>query len=260
MAEARQRARRRALALLATAGALAAAACNALNGGHDRFLDPGDGSSVPSHPDAGDAADASATDVDAQVEASAGDAEAGIVEIPVSRQFTTLNGATFDTSDAGTTITAYDGGATHPVIVPLPQPSIPSEDFTVLATVLAPTNSEFGIVIRIQPDQRAVVFGSKFGAQNQPFLGTFGPPDWNPSDDARGVAYAYTPNARFTFKVRATANQITAKMWDASTPEPADKDAAAIFASPFTTGRGIGFYTYLADGGAVLESMSVTVP
>lgn len=261
MAGARQRqgARRRGPAIVAAIVAFAAVACNALNGGHDRFLDTGDGSSLPARADAGDGG--GGADVGTgPTEASVGDAaEAGVLAIPVSRQFTTLNGATFDTNAAGTTITAFDAGASHPVIVPLPQPSIPSEDFTILATVLAPTNGEFGILTRIQADERAVVFGSKYGGQNQPFLGTFGPPDWNPGSDARGVAYAYTPNARFNFKVRATANQITAKMWDASTPEPADKDAAALFASPFTTGRGIGFYTYDING-AVLESMSITVP
>jgi len=257
MAGGRQRARRRGLAVVATATALAAAACNALNGGHDRFLDTEDGSSLPARSDGGEAG----ADVVMPVEASTGngDAEAGALTILVSTQFTTLNGATSDTTDAGTTITAFDGGAAHAVIVPLPQPSIPSEDFTILATVLAPTNGEFGILTRLQPDDHAVVFGSKFGAQNQPFLGTFGPPDWSPSDDARGIAYAYTPNARFKLKVRAAANQITAKLWDASTPEPADKDAAAVLASAFTTGRGIGFYTYGING-AVLESMSVTVP
>ena len=260
MAGTGQRARRRGIAIVATATALAAAACNALNGGHDRFLDTEDGSSLPPpQVDGGEAGADAGADAETVIEASAGDAEAGVLQIPVSKQFMTLNGATFATTAAGTTITAFDAGATHPVIVPLPQPSIPSEDFTVLATVLAPTNGEFGILTRLQPDNRSVVFGSKFGTQNQPFLGTIGPPDWNPSDNARGLAYAYTPNARYKFKVRATANQITAKMWDAATPEPADKDAAALLASPFTTGRGIGFYTYTVNG-AVLESMSVTVP
>ena len=73
------------------------------------------------------------------------------------------------------------------------------------------------------------------------------------------MQYVYTPGDRFNLKVRAAANVITAKIWDAKTPEPADKDAAAILASAFTTGRGIGFYTYDING-AVLESMTVTVP
>lgn len=236
--------------------ALAGAACNALNGGHDRVLDTEDGSVLPVARDGGDAGADVATLPDA---APAADAEAGVLQIPVAMQFTTINDATFMTTAAGTTITGYDGGATHPVIVPLPQPSIPSEDFTVLATVLAPTNGEFGLLTRIQPDNHAVLFGSKFGTQNQPFLGTIGPPDWNPSDDARGLSYAYTTNARYKLKVRATANNIVAKLWDASTPEPSDKDAAALLASPYTTGRGIGFYTYTTNG-AVLESMVVTVP
>jgi hypothetical protein len=239
---------------MAFATAIAAAACNALNGGHDRILDETDASTALGR-DSGEAdADAPVSAVDAGTDAEPG----SLIVIEVSKLFTTLNGATFTTTSAGTTITAYDAGATHPVIVPTPQPTIPAEDFTVLATVKAPTNGEFGILTRVQSSGAAVVFGSKFGNVNQPFLGTFGPPDWNPTDGPRALAYSYTPNARYNFKVHASSNKITAKMWDAATPEPADS-SAAVLAGPYTTGRGIGFYTYDING-AVLESMRVTVP
>jgi len=261
MVAAPKRARQRGVALVATASAvaIAAAACNALNGGRDRVLDTDDADGLPTRLDGGDAG----ADATTAPDGSTGvDAAPDAIEIPVSLQFTTLNGATWTTTDAGTTITAYDAGATHPVIIPLPQPNIPSEDFTILATVLTPSDkpaAEFGILTRIQPDLHAVVFGSEFGMQPQPFLGTIGPPDWNPSNDARGLQYVYTPGDRYKLKVRASANVITAKIWDVKTPEPSDKDAAAVLASAFTTGRGIGFYTYDING-AVLESMTVTVP
>ncbi len=258
MAGARRRpgARARGLGIFAILTAVVAVACNALNGSHDRVLDTDDGS-LPTF--------------DAAIEAGGPDVtppEASVLEIPVSKQFVSLNGASFTTTDGGTTITAYDGGATHPVIVPFPQPSNPSDDFTVLATVVAPTmappmggpiGGEFGILTRIQPDESAVVFGSEFGGESRPFLGIIRPPEWNPSDDARGVAYTFTPGAHYKMKVRAVANRITAKMWDATAPEPADSDGAAVLAGPYTTGRGIGFYTYDING-AVLESLVVTVP
>jgi hypothetical protein len=242
------------MAIAAIATVPAAAACNALNGGHERILDVPD-ASAPQGRDAGDVPiDAPVTVEDAGADTGPG----SLIVIEVSKLFTSLNGATFMTTSAGTTITAYDAGATHPVIVPTPQPTIPSEDFTVLATVKAPTNGEFGILTRVQASGAAVVFGSKFGNVNQPFLGTFGPPDWNPTDGPRALAYSYTANARYSFKVQASSNKITAKMWNAATPEPADS-AAAVLAGPYTTGRGIGFYTYDING-AVLESMRVTVP
>lgn len=239
---------------LALATAIAAAACNALNGGHERILDEADASTAASRDSGGASSDAPVSMIDAGADAEPG----SLIVIEVSKLFATLNGATFMTTSAGTTITAYDAGATHPVIVPTPQPTIPAEDFTVLATVKAPTNGEFGVLTRLQPSGAAVVFGSKFGNVNQPFLGTFGPPDWNPTDGPRALAYSYTPNARYHFKVRASSNKITAKMWDATTPEPAESSAATL-ASQYTTGRGIGFYTYDING-AVLESMRVTVP
>jgi hypothetical protein len=251
---ARRRARWGAAILLASAAA-EAVACNALNGGHDRFLDPPDGSpSSNAKRDGGDAA----FDADDGERVEAGtDADAGPIEIPVSKQFTTLNGATFLTNADGTTITAFDAGATHPVIVPVPQPEVPSEDYTLLATVKAPQNGEFGVLIRVQPAGNGVVFGSKFGGENRPFIGTISPPDWNPSNDARGVTYTFTANARYNFKLRAVANMISAKMWDATTPEP--PQFQVLLASSLATGRGVGFYTYDING-AILESMTVTVP
>ncbi len=217
------------------------AACNALNGSHDRVL---------------------------QNE----DAEAG-VEIDVSKTFMTLNGASFTTTANGSTVIATGAGPTaaHGVIVPVVQPAIPGNDFTVLGTILAPSNIEFGILTRMAPGGKAVIFGSKLGSTNEPFLSTFGPPDWEPVQPppARGAAYGYTSGERFNFKVKAKGSQLTAKMWDAAMAEPGDSIAATLSDPALPMGRGIGFYVYSLHGAGtdasvasppVLESLRVTVP
>lgn len=261
---------RRAFWLLALASA--AAACNALNGSHDRFGESED-ASKPMNPRVDGGADVQGVDGG---DASTGDAEAGVLEIQFGKTFMTLNGATFVTTAGGTTITATDGGPTaaHGVIVPVTQPAIPGDEFTVHATILAPSDMEFGLLTRLQPgngNDRAVVFGSKLGAASQPFISTFGPPDWEPVQPppGRGAPYTYGSGARYNFKVKCNGDKTTAKMWDATTAEPGDFTAATLDGGAVPTGRGIGFYVFAfhnvgTDGtitnAPVLESLRVTVP
>lgn len=177
--------------------------------------------------------------------------------ISVSTVFATVNGASFITTASGTTITGYSGTTYHAIIVPSPQPSIPSEDFTVIATVSAPTNGEFGILTRVQPDGSGVLYGSKFSTENKPFVGTVTPPEWSPIALGRGVSYVYQPNARYRFKLKAVGNTVSAKMWDASQAEPAAFEVTTT--TSFPNGKGVGFYTYGLND-ALLEGMSITVP
>lgn len=229
------------------------AACNALTGAHERQLDDAD-TENPDRPrvDAGDGG----ADVE-PVEADVPDGSPDVILIEVPLNFSTPNGAVFTTTDAGTTITAA-GGASHPVIVPMPPPGISSENYTVYATVLAPANGEFGLLTRVQSDGgAAVVFGSKFGADQRSFMGTFRTPDWNPTLDALGPPYVYTTNERFKFRLRAVGDQISGKFWDATQPEPASYQT--LLTAPWSTGKGIGFYTYTSTG-AVLESLRISIP
>jgi hypothetical protein len=251
---ARRRARRAAFILVATIG-LPAAACNALTGAHDRQLDEGDLDDARNpRVDASDASIDVVPAIDVDVP---DDGAPGLVFIEVSKNFSSPNGAVFTTDEAGTVITVTSA-IEHAVIVPVPAPNITAEDYTVYATVRAPTNGEFGVLTRLQTDGgAAVLFGSKFGTENKPFLGTMGPPDYNPSLDGRGAAYTWTADARYNFRLKAVGNMITGKFWDATQPEPALFQA--VYLGPFATGRGIGFYTFKANG-AVLESMRVSIP
>ena len=246
--------------------ATATAACNTLSGGHDRFLDDSDAARVVKPFADGGGADVTDEPPVTVFEAGTTDSEAGIVFIDVSRAFTSINGASYATSPAGIEITNYDGGATHPIIVPAPQPTIPSDDYTVYATVKAPIDemkgSEWGILTRVQPGGvGGYALGSKFGADPKPFLGSIAPPDWNPSLDTKSsTAWVFVANARYNFMLKVVGNFVSGKMWDASLKEPPDFQVTHL--APWSTGRAIGYYNYIPTGGngAVLESMRVSVP
>ncbi len=237
--------------VLASAGA-----CNAITGQHDRFLDEGD-SSVPLRSDS--SAD---TDRDLDSGSSMTDAADGapqIVTINVPHTWTTPNGAVYGPAGGGTSILEA-GAQSHAVIVPSPVIAIPSDDYTVTATILAPTKLEFGVLVRGQADGMIAVYGSIYGTVTPAFLAIFGPPDWNPPRTSTGPDYTFTNGSRYTMKVRAVGSQITSKLWNAAQAEPAQWHASLIV--PWATGKGIGFYVYMTatTGLPVLEKMVVTVP
>lgn len=253
----RRRAHRTAFVLFATT--FATAACNALNGGHDRFLDEGDSASSRPRGEAG-APDVVVVNDGATMIHDGGDGGDGGTSIEVQPPFKSLNGATFTSDGSGTYVTAYDGGgANHAVLVPVQQPAIPAEDYTVHAVVRAPKNGEFGILTRIQPDGSGYGLGSSgFGQGNKPFVGVFAPPEWAPSNDNQAKnAYVYVPNGRYHMQLKAVGSTISGKLWEMAEPEPAAYQVVGI--APWSTGRGVGFYDYLLAG-AVLESLRVTVP
>jgi hypothetical protein len=197
----------------------------------------------------------------------AGDAEAGTITIVVDVKgtWTSPNGATPTVVANGVLISAMDASAAnnHPVIFPSPQPQIPSESYTVRATVLATSaggTPEFGIITRRQPDNSAIVLGNVYGASPPAFLGlmssTVSP--WNPSNNASGPAYTYVAGARYKMAVRVTGNEARGKFWIPPAAEPAN-DQMVYASNPFATGKGVGFYTYFTHD-SVLEEMTITVP
>lgn len=235
-----------------------ATACNAIVGAHDRSLDDGNGgvTSERRTPPREDG-----RTLEPEEEAPLGrpdagsDAEAEVVTIDVGTTWSSPNGATWSVDGGGTSIVSFT--ASHPIIVPAPQPAIPSDDYTVIGTVHAPNNGEFGILARVQPsDGSAALISSKFGPSNYPWLGTIGPPEWNPAKLAQSGAYTFEPG-RYRFWLNVKGNEVRGKMWKASQPEPSVQVITQI---PWSTGRGVGFYTYGIVEGLVLEDLKITVP
>ena len=241
--------RRRLAVMFLSAGAFLVGACNAIIGAPERVLDDeGDAGETPDRrPGKSDGADTPDVRPD-------GGPDAAPIEITVGTDWDSPNGAKW-VVDGGTRITSFV--ATHPVLVPKTQPQIPSEDYTVFAVIRAPKDGEFGIITRVQADRSAVVLASKYGGESRPFMGSIRPPDWNPTDDGRGVAYTFVPGARYHFKLRATGAQVAGKMWRSTEPEPGAYQV--MVTAPWSTGRGVGFYSYGVTD-AVLELMKITVP
>lgn len=237
--------------------AAASAACNALLDNHDRQLDERD--SLEGGAGGKDGATDGATpddDAGADAEVDAPDDGPEPVTIPVPQRWKTPNGAQFTTTDAGTTITGYTS-AGHPVIVPMTPPAVPSENYTVVATVRAPTNGEFGVITRVQADGSCALLGSKFGTDTRSFVGSMSSTDWSPNLVNLGPLYTFSAGARYRLKLRVAGDQATGKMWDSAQSEP--EGWQTIGTIPWKTGRGVGYYVYNTYD-AVLESMEITVP
>jgi hypothetical protein len=249
------------------------AACNAITGANERMLDPDlgelpnrdtgidDEDTGPGILDSGPLPDNVVGDVVVD-----GNVDGGPITIVVDTKGTWIspNGGTPTVVANGVKISAMDASAAnnHPVIFPSPQPSIPSDSYTVRATVLAAAGGtyEFGIMTRVQPNGSAVVLGNVYGGNPPAFLGamsaTVSP--WNPANNAQGPTYTYVAGARYKMVVRVVGTEARAKFWNASGTEPAT-DQIVYPAAPYASGRGVGFYTYFPHD-SVLEDMIVTVP
>jgi hypothetical protein len=236
------------------------AACNAILGNHDRVLDDL-GDAEPGAKDGGKDvfADAATDGTIPLTDGNVSDGDGGpiTITIPVPPPYTSPNSAVFGPNGGGTTI--YDAGPdanNHPQIVPVTPPAIPSDDYTVSAVVHAPTNTEFGILARFQPNGSCAVLGSMYGGQNTPYVGVMPSTDYNPTTVKMGAIYVYTPNARYNLELKVVGNQAYGTIWETTTSKPAPQVQQTL---PWSTGRNVGYYVYYGFD-AILESMQVTVP
>jgi hypothetical protein len=250
-----------------------ASACNAITGANERMLDPDladpigrdtgiddddkdtGGNSVL---DSGSQPDTFIPDVVLE-----GDAAPLVFVIDTKGTWTSPNGATPTVVANGVKISAMDASANnHPVIFPSVQPPIPSDNYTVRATILATSASgtyEFGILTRVQANG-AIVLGNVYGGSPPAFLGSMSSTvsPWNPANNAQGPSYTYMVGGRYKLHVRVIGTEARAKFWLATDMEPANE--TIVFPNvPYATGKGIGFYTYFTHD-TVLEEMTVTVP
>ncbi len=240
-------------------GTCACAACNAILDNHDRVLDdldastPRDSGKPPPVPP-GTPPPPNPAPMDAS-----NDDGSQVVTIPVSKTYTSPNGATFDYDGGGGHITGYTT-ATHPALVPSPQPSIPSDTYTVAATIQAGQSGEFGILARIQADYSCALLGSKYGTATEPFLASVSSADWNPNMLANGASYTFTTGGKYKMKLHVDGVNAQGKMWLATAPEPDwQVQTTMTMPLPWSTGRGVGYYVYNTYD-TVLLDMTVTVP
>jgi len=247
-------------------------ACNAISGQHDRFLDTEDDEGGPGRRD-GSGGGEDVVSVDGGVDApldqspfdSSNDSGPIVIEVDVGGAWRSPNGASFATVDGGKRIDAYDAGATHPVIIPVTQPSgITSDDYTVTATILAASTGspgpayEWGILTRVQTGGDGLLVSSAYGAQARAFVGVMPSTDWNPQLAAiESGVYTYMAGQRYRMKLKVVGPELRGKLWLATDPEPAGE---VIWGqATLTTGRGVGFYTYGIND-AILEKMTITIP
>jgi len=208
--------------------AIAAGACNALNGSQDRVL-------------ADDAGGVDATDATSIV-------------------YVSENDAAVMTSGGAARITAFPPSL-HTVVVPSPPLKIGSESYTVTGAFRITTDTEFGLFVRGQSDGSGYIVASQFGGGHRLSIGMIGPPNWNPTSISSSPSDAWSfmaPEQSMMIKVRVSSSDISGKIWDVQQPEPSDFEAAALtdFSS---TGQIVGFYVY-GSTTVVFENLQVTVP
>ncbi len=188
-----------------------------------------------------------------------GDAATTItIDVPLS--FITPNGAIFGPADGGGVAITGTNGANHPVIVPIQQPAIGTDDYTVEAVVRASADCEYGVMTRMLADAGGgQVLGSRYGTGGdpKPFIGNMGTPDWNPPADSTGQPYTFSAG-RYRMRVQAKGPEIRGMMWKDGAPVPANWEVGDLTAA-YPKGRGVGFYVYFCYS-AVLESLKVTIP
>lgn len=260
--------RRRAWLATVLASTLLLVACNLINGSHERVVDEGDASKADraqNNADTGNLVPTDGGDGKSDADATIEDVDAGPVVISVSTSANWAspagNGAN-PAFDAGVFIASL-GSASHGVIIPIPQPNIPSDDYTVIAIVRCSTGpqgyAEFGVMTRVQTNGAGTFVSSRFGQDDtplHPFMGSIQPTSWNPSVDVQGPDAGFVPAGRYRVELVARGEKVSGRMWLMADPSPPPFMALL---SPFATGRGVGFYTY-NNNDAVLESVQITVP
>jgi hypothetical protein len=182
------------------------------------------------------------------------------IQVPVSRAWTTINGALFTTNGEGTVITGFTDPFTHPILVPSPSPIVPAPDFTVTATIYAPHECEFGLLTRMVGANTAVGLGAEFAQQSIPFLGKFAAAsNYNPTPGPEGAAYTFVVGSRYVIKLTAAGTSVRGKLWKLPDPEPTSW--LGPIEADSSTATGIGFYVYpIGQYDARIEDVEITVP
>lgn len=235
-------------------------ACNAILGNEERQIDQrGErDQKSPSNNDTGATNDGPGEDTKVIPDAGVPDDGAPKpLTIVVPNTWESRNLAQFGNVDGGVTITGLTAPASHPMIVPKPTPTIPSDNYTVEAVIRAPTNGEWGLMVRVAADGSGALLGSNFGGSQKPFTGVMGPPDFNPTLQGQGPAYVYTTGARYRMRLKVEGTQTSGKIWEVGQPEPSGFQVTGT--APANGARDVGYYVYNTFD-TVLESMTITVP
>lgn len=236
-----------------------AIACNAILGNEERQIDQrGERDQKSPSTDSGKTNDATTDSVVAIPDADVPDDGApSTITIVVPNSWKSRNQAQFSIVDGGVTITGLTAPASHPMIVPDPMPTIPSDNYTVEAVVRAPTNGEWGVMVRVGADGSGALLGSNFGGSQKPFTGTMGPPDFNPALQGQGPAYVYNAGARYRMRLKVEGTNMSGKIWEVGQAEPSGFQVTGTAAA--NGARAVGYYVYNTFD-AVLENMTITVP
>lgn len=241
--------------MIAALGLGVLAACNAITGAHDRFLEeapPEDGG-------------ANAEDRDLPIEKDANlppvDAGPTTIDIPITDAgWGSPNQATFG-FDGGIIVAASKSPNYHPLLVPVPTPPIPTETYKVRARIFAPLQKEYGIFVRgheVAEGFSAFVLSSRYSENdggnppaNRPFLAPLLTARTNKTVDdppstgvANGQVYAFEGGHVWLFEIEVNDKNLHGTITREDDPTITSDMLLTDPTDPAERGQSFGFYAF----------------
>jgi len=180
-----------------------------------------------------------------------GVAVASVQQVVLVSDYTSPNSAVWSTASAGTTLTGgvlvADNG--YPVVFASPQPPT-GPDYEVFALIsdVNGTAAQFGLLFRINTDNSALMFSADFAGDAGPVLAfsDFPSGQWAPAAPAATAAMpvAIQSETVYGMLVQVQGNQMSGEIWNTLGPQPSTWQLTGTVPAGFTSGSGIGFYSY----------------
>ncbi|MFO0743011.1 MAG: hypothetical protein U0270_44460 [Labilithrix sp.] len=251
---------------LGVALVVALAACNAITGSHDRFLEeaqPEDAGKVPKDRNVADGDD---DDVQPGVDAGGDATIVTTVPINAQAQWSSPNKATA-AYDGGTVIASFNPPHdNHPMLVPFPLPDAAGDRYSVRGRIYAGERSEYGLFVRghnVANGFGVFVLSSRYGKAepvNEPFLAPLVTARKDQTNDdppnagaSNGDAYAFEPGRVWIFQLDVDGETIRGKIAREDLPS-IKSEMSIIDSTPAADrGRSFGFYGFATPNAALLE-------
>ncbi len=180
-----------------------------------------------------------------------GEAVASAQQVVLVSDYTSPNSAVWSTDSSGTTLTGgvlvADNG--YPVVFASPQPPT-GPDYSVFALIsdVNGTAAQFGLLFRINPDNSALIFSADFAGDAGPVLAfsDFPTGQWAPVAPAATVAMPVSIQSETVYGmlVQVQGNQMSGELWNTLGPQPSTWQLTGTVPAGFSSGSGIGFYSY----------------
>ncbi|MHB8417726.1 MAG: hypothetical protein ACYDCL_06600 [Myxococcales bacterium] len=192
--------------------------------------------------------------------------EASAQQTVLVSDYATPNGAVWSTAAGGTTIGGSDLALSngYPIVVASPQPAV-GPSYGVFARVLDISGgaAQFGLVFHVNPDGSALSFSADFPSDAGPTLAfsDFPSSNWIPAAPFASAAMPATVQSahEYAMLVQVGPTAVAGMIWDTLSTVPSGFQLTGAVPAGFTSGSGIGFYSYGATTPPNVQLEELTV-